>query len=129
MNDTAAAVTVLQPGGPVGVMGFCLGGSIAFLAAARLDGIAAAVCYYGGQIARFADEAPRAPTLMHFGATDHTIPMSDVDAIRAQRPACEIHLYHARHGFNCDERSRYSPEHPSQEWTRSRPWLERFFPG
>src|SRR3546814_11743786 len=91
MNDTAAAVTVLQPGGPVGVMGFCLGGSIAFLAAARLDGIAAAVCYYGGQIARFADEAPRAPTLMHFGATDHTIPMSDVDAIPAKRPDCEIH--------------------------------------
>src|SRR3546814_47003 len=55
MNDTAAAVTVLQPGGPVGVMGFCLGGSIAFLAAARLAGIAAAVCYYGGQDARFPD--------------------------------------------------------------------------
>src|SRR3546814_585553 len=129
MNDTAAAVTVLQPGGPVGVMGFCLGGSIAFLAAARLDGIAAAVCYYGGQIARFADEAPRAPTLMHFGATDHTIPMSDVDAIRAKRPDCEIHVYPAGHGFNCDERSSYSPESAAEAWTRSLAWLERSFAG
>lgn len=108
LADTEAAMTEAGQGGlKVAVIGFCLGGSLAFLAAARLPNVAAALCYYGGQIIRFVDEAPKAPTIMHFGRTDHSIPMSDVEAIQAKRTECEFHIYEAGHGFNCDERPSY----------------------
>ena len=108
LADTEAAIAEAGKGGlSVAVCGFCLGGSLAFLAATRLDGIKAAICYYGGAIIRFVDEKPKVPTLMHFGRTDHSIPMSDVETIMDKRKDCEIHIYEAGHGFNCDERASY----------------------
>jgi carboxymethylenebutenolidase len=96
--------------GPVGIIGFCLGGSIAYAAATRLSGLSAAIGYYGGAIVRFADDAPKVPTLLHFGEKDAGIPQSDVDIISAKRPDVEIHVYPgAQHGFNCDERASYDP--------------------
>jgi len=108
---------------PAAVMGFCLGGSIAFLAATRLDGFAASICYYGGRIVGFADEKPRCPTQMHYGATDHAIPMTDVETIKAKRPDCDIHVYDAGHGFNCDERGSFDAESAASAWRRSMAWL------
>jgi carboxymethylenebutenolidase len=125
MRDTAAAADLLRRDGPVATMGFCLGGSVSYLAAARLPDLAAAVCYYGGQIRRFADEAPRCPTQMHFGEQDHAIPLGDVEAIRAKRPECEIHLYPAGHGFNCDERASFEPASAKLAWGRSLAFLEQ----
>jgi carboxymethylenebutenolidase len=94
--------------GRVGVIGYCWGGFLAFVAAARLPGFAAAVSYYGGGIGAVATERPACPVLMHFGEKDHAIPLSDVDKVRRAHPSgVTIHLYPAGHGFNCDERPSY----------------------
>jgi carboxymethylenebutenolidase len=122
VRDTAAAVEALPR--PVAVMGFCMGGTVAYLAATQLDGLAAAVCFYGGQIVKSADAKPRCPTQMHFGEKDEHIPMTDVDAIRAKRPDCEIHVYPAGHGFYCDERASFHAESAAIAWGRTLRFLD-----
>ena len=108
LRDTQAAIDAVKSIGPVGVIGFCLGGSIAFAAATRLHGLKAAIGYYGGAITRFADETPKVPTMLHYGEKDHGIPLSDVEAVRAKRPDVEIFVYPgAQHCFNCDQRASY----------------------
>jgi carboxymethylenebutenolidase len=107
----------------VSLVGFCLGASVAYLSAQRSPGIAAVVGYYGGQIAHHLQRAPQAPTLLHYGATDHTIPLADVERIRAHRPECELHVYAAGHGFNCDERAAFEPTSAALAWQRSLQWL------
>jgi len=112
LDDTQAAIDSLQSAGKVGIVGYCLGGSIAFLAACRLKGLACAIGYYGGMIAKNADEKPKVPTMLHFGETDHSIPMSDVDIVKQKRPDVETFVYPAGHGFSCDERgSFHEPSH------------------
>jgi carboxymethylenebutenolidase len=93
----------------VGVLGFCYGGSLAWLAATRLDP-AAAVCYYGGQIAPNATETPRCPVMMHFGAKDQHIGPAEIEKIKAAQPDVPLFLYDAGHGFNCDQRKDFEPE-------------------
>jgi carboxymethylenebutenolidase len=110
LRDSQAAIDAVKDVGPVGIIGFCLGGSVAYAAATKLSGLSAAIGYYGGAIVRFADDAPKVPTQLHFGEKDAGIPLSDVDTIRAKRPDVEIHIYPgAQHGFNCDERASYDP--------------------
>ncbi|MGO4716696.1 dienelactone hydrolase family protein [Bradyrhizobium sp. 2TAF24] len=119
LRDTQAAIDAVKSIGPVGVIGFCLGGSIAFAAATRLHGITAAIGYYGGAITRFADETPKVPTMLHYGEKDHGIPLSDVETVRAKRPDVEIFVYPgAQHGFNCDQRASY--DKPSADLARQR---------
>ena len=125
--DIGAAVDLLDEEGPVAVMGFCFGGSAAFLTATQRDGLAAAICFYGGQIARHAEKRPCCPTQMHFGDRDQSIPMADIEAIRARRPDCEIHIYPAGHGFHCDERASYDPESATLAWQRSLAFLAGAF--
>ena len=127
--DVGAAADSLERDGPVAVIGFCLGGSVAFLTATQRDGLAAAICYYGGQIGRHADNKPLCPTQMHFGDRDQSIPMADVETIRAKRPDCEIHVYPAGHGFNCDERASYDAESAKLAWQRSTTFLAKAFSG
>jgi carboxymethylenebutenolidase len=93
----------------VGVLGYCFGGSLAWLAATRLDP-AAAVCYYGGQIAANASETPRCPVMMHFGAKDPHIGPAEIEKIKAAHPDLPLFIYDAGHGFNCDQRKDYEPE-------------------
>ena len=70
---------------------------------------AAASCWYGGGIAGTKDESPNCPVQMHFGEKDASIPMTDVDAIRAAQPKAEAYVYMgAGHGFGCDERGSFS---------------------
>ena len=108
LRDSQAAIDAVKDVGPVGIIGFCLGGSVAYAAATKLSGLSAAIDYYGGAIVRFADDAPKVPTQLHFGEKDAGIPLGDVDMIRAKRPDVEIHVYPgAQHGFNCDERASY----------------------
>ncbi|MEM7024509.1 MAG: dienelactone hydrolase family protein, partial [Pseudomonadota bacterium] len=126
MRDVEAAVDSVRAVGPVAVVGFCLGGSLAFLAATRIDGVVAAIGYYGGKIAAHAEEVPHCPTQLHFGAEDQGIPLSDVDLVAAKRPDCEVHIYEgAGHGFNCDQRSSYHPEAAREAWNRTTSWLDR----
>jgi carboxymethylenebutenolidase len=126
LRDTAAAAEAVKPAGKVGIVGYCMGGTIAFLAAAKLDGLSAAIGYYGGQIVKNADQKPKAPTLLHFGDQDQSIPLSDVEIIRAKRPDCEIHVYHAGHGFSCDERASYNEAAHKQALERTLAWLAKY---
>jgi carboxymethylenebutenolidase len=120
LRDTQAAIDAVRDVGPVGIIGFCLGGSIAYAAATKLSGLSAAIGYYGGTIVRFADDKPEVPTQLHFGEKDAGIPLSDVDIIRAKRPDVEIHVYPgAQHGFSCDERPSYDKASADIAWPRS----------
>jgi carboxymethylenebutenolidase len=106
--DVRAAVRELaRSGSKVGVVGYCYGGTMAWLAGTRIDGVAAAVGYYGGGIADTAQESPRCPVMLHFGETDASIPKEHWERIRAHHPSLALHVYPAGHGFNCDERGSY----------------------
>ncbi len=119
LRDTQAAIDVAATAGPVGVIGYCLGGSVAYNAATQLTGLSAAIGYYGGAIVRFADDAPKAPTQLHFGQRDTGIPLTDVETIKAKRPEVEVFIYPgAQHGFGCDERASYHA--PSAALARER---------
>jgi carboxymethylenebutenolidase len=106
--DVHAAVRELAAAGlRVGVVGYCMGGTLAWLAATRIPGIAASVPYYGGGIAAAVDEVPRCPVLLHFGETDASIPPEQYRLVMSKHPTIPTHLYPAGHGFNCDERASY----------------------
>ncbi len=126
LRDTDAAKAAVAGVGKVGIVGFCLGGSIAFAAATRLDGFSAAVGYYGGRIDAFADEKPKCPTQLHYGAEDQGIPMSNVESVRKRRPDCEIFVYEgAGHGFNCDQRSSFHAEAAKAAWGRTLDFFDK----
>ncbi len=113
MLDVAASVAAVSDTGPVAVIGYCYGGSIAWLAAHDLP-IAAAVGYYGGQIHGFRTKSPAVPVMLHFGALDNGIPLESVAEVSALYPDVELHVYEeAAHGFNCDARASYHPESAS----------------
>src|ERR1700709_1185183 len=108
LRDTQAAIDAVKNIGPVGIVGFCLGGSVAYAAAPKLPALTVAIGFYGGAIVRFADDKPKVPTQLHFGEKDTGIPLADVETIRSKRPDVEIHAYPgAQHGFNCEERRSY----------------------
>ena len=109
VRDMAAAQAALSGAGRVGAVGYCWGGSLAWLAATRL-GPACAVSYYGGQIVQFKDESATCPVLMHIGDKDASISADDVAVIRAAQPDVPVHIYPAGHGFNCDQRADYHAE-------------------
>jgi carboxymethylenebutenolidase len=110
MLDIRAAARAIDLDGSVGVVGYCWGGSWAWLAGCRLD-LLCAVCYYGRHIPDLLDEIPRCPIMMHFGAEDASIPLEGVEQIRQAYPDMPIHVYQgAGHGFNCDHRASYHPE-------------------
>lgn len=105
--DVRAATERLSGVGKLGIVGYCWGGTLAYLAAASESAIAAAVGYYGGTIAKHVDKRPHVPVLLHFGEQDKSIPLSDVELIRSKRPELNVYTYDAGHGFNCDARAAY----------------------
>jgi len=110
LADLQAAIDAVKSAGKVGIVGYCWGGGLAFLAATRLSGVAAAVGYYGGMVAAHAQEKPRVPVMLHFGDSDQSIPMSDVEKVKQLRPDITTYVYKAGHGFSCDERQSYNAE-------------------
>lgn len=108
LRDVRAAMAAVQHAGRIGIVGYCWGGAIAWLAAARVPGLAAAVPYYGGAIPSLQDERPRCPTLLHFGEADASIPVDKARAVAAAHPEVTTHFYAAGHGFNCDQRASYN---------------------
>jgi len=124
MADTKAAAEAAKKGGKVGVVGYCFGGTVAWLAATRLG--LPAVGYYGGGIAGFANEQPKAPVMLHFGEKDAHIPMADVEKIRAAHPKVPIHIYPAGHGFSCDERPDFHKESHEAALKRTLAFFEEY---
>jgi carboxymethylenebutenolidase len=106
--DMQACINVVKHAGAVGAVGYCWGGSLAYMAACELP-VACAVSYYGTRTVQMLDHKPRVPVLYHFGAQDKSIPPENIEKIRAADPAGEFHVYDADHGFNCDHRAAFNP--------------------
>ena len=111
MDIVQASATLLRgEGHDTGAVGFCWGGSVAFLANTRLG--LPAVSYYGARTVPFLDEPLRAPMLFHFGADDDAIPEADVTAHRERQPDATVQVYDgAGHAFNRDVDPRH--HHPA----------------
>lgn len=111
MLDVQAAIDAAGSAGKVAALGYCWGGSLAYIAAARLNGLACAIGYYGAQIAAHGGETPRVPVLLHYAEKDEYIPQCDIDKVREMQPAVTIYQYPGtEHGFNCDDRQFYEPK-------------------
>ncbi len=125
LADIEAAIGVAAQAGSVGIVGYCWGGTLAYAAATHLQGLAAAVCYYGSGIAAMAREQLLAPVEFHFGERDKSIPPEDVDKIRAAHPDSAIHVYPADHGFSCDERPSYDAQSAALAQSRTLEFFAR----
>lgn len=99
-GDLQACVDALD--GPVFAVGWGWGGTAAWLAACRCEGLAAASGFYGRRIPELLDETPRCPTVLHFGKADPSIPPEIVEQVRTAHPDLPVYLYDAGHGFMSD---------------------------
>ena len=128
MADVAASAAAL--GLPaLGIVGYCWGGTIAWWGATRTHSFGAAVGWYGGGIAATRQETPHCAVQLHFGAEDHGIPLTDVEAIRAAQPGIDIHVYEgAGHGFGCDERASFDAGAAGQAKARTLAFLKEHLP-
>jgi len=109
LKDVTAAVDYVKGAGKVALVGFCYGGTVAWVAAARANGLAAVVAYYGGNIPNFISETPKVPVLLHFGEQDQHPSPDKAREVVAAHPGVQAHFYNAGHGFNCDQRGSYEP--------------------
>ena len=110
LQDLQAAIETASVHGKVGVVGYCFGGLLTWLAACELEGVSAASSYYGGGVAGEVNRSARCPVIMHFGELDAHIPMTDVDQVKASQPDVDVFVYAADHGFNCDHRASYDAD-------------------
>lgn len=112
LQDIDATLRHVAQAGKVGLVGFCWGGLLTWRAACELQGLSAAVCYYGGgmTVPPEAARQPRCPVLAHFGQRDHAIPIEGVRAFELAQPEVEVQVYDAGHGFNCDQRAAFDAE-------------------
>lgn len=119
----AAAADALRARGlKVGALGFCIGGSIAFLCCTRLG--LPAVSYYGGRTVPFLHERPQAPLLLLFGRHDALIPAEAIEAHRRALPEARIEMFEAGHGFNCEQRVDFHAPSAARALQVSRQFLE-----
>ncbi|GAC1451622.1 MAG: dienelactone hydrolase family protein [Steroidobacteraceae bacterium] len=125
LKDLAAAVAVVRASGRTGTVGYCFGGAMSYLAACQLP-VACAVAYYG-RISGYLEQKPKCPVMYHFGTADTSIPMSDVDKVRAAADTrAVLYLYEgAGHGFSCDQRASFNPAAAALARTRTLDFLAR----
>ena len=142
--DVALALLAGAGIGPAqtGVVGFCMGGTVALVTAVRRD-VGAAVSFYGGGVAqgRFGfgpliEEAPglRAPWLGLYGDLDQGIPVDDVERLRAAAATSGVETEVVRypdagHGFHCDRRPDYHPDSAHDAWDRTLRWFDQHLAG
>ena len=110
LKDVQAAVEEIGKYGPVGLIGYCYGGLLAWLSACELQGVQCSVAYYGGGIVNELEREARCPVTMHFGELDQMISADDVTKIKCALPDVDVYVYPADHGFNCDHRASHDEE-------------------
>jgi carboxymethylenebutenolidase len=109
--DLDAAHAALADAGKIGIIGFCFGGSLSWLAACRYS-YDAAVCYYGSDMPKYVDEKPACPVLAQVGSADKSFPPDQVAAFQKIHPEVEFKIHPgAPHGFDNPMRpARYHAE-------------------
>ena len=122
--DLKAAIDAAAGAGKVGMVGYCWGGTMTYVAACHLP-LAAGVSYYGGGLPRFLDRTPKCPVMFHFGEQDAHIPPADIEKVKKAYPLGHYYLYPAGHGFNCTERASYDAPSAALALERSLDFLHR----
>ena len=105
LEDVASAAEAIASAGKIGTVGYCWGGTVAFLAALRLG--LPSVSYYGARNVPFLAETPKAPVMFHFGEKDKSIPPEMVEKHRQMLPQMDVFTYPADHAFNRDVGDHY----------------------
>ena len=123
VEDVASAAASIASAGQIGCVGYCWGGTVAYLAAARLA--MPSVSYYGMRNVKYFDEAPKAPVQFHFGDQDTSIPPGMIERHRRELPEAEIFTYPAEHGFNCDSRPQFDAASADLALRRTLEFFER----
>jgi carboxymethylenebutenolidase len=126
MKDVAATIEHARPYGKTGLVGYCWGGTIAWLANSRLSGLACTVAYYGGSIPAFIGEAPKVPIMLHFGEKDASIPIGKAREVASRYPDAKTFFYPAGHGFNCDHRGSYDEASAALARSRTLEFLGKY---
>ena len=143
MDDVEAVVSYLRAAGwterQMGIVGFCMGGRVTFLAASHLA-LGAGVGFYGGGVVHARTEgmpsllplipSMRTPWLGLFGDADTGIPIEDVERLRDELNAgadvdtAIVRYPGAEHGFHCDARPSYNEAAATDGWARTLEWLD-----
>ena len=130
IKDLRATLAYLQQEGggtKVGVVGFCWGGSLSWLAATEIDGLSVAISYYGGEVASTADRKAKCPVMFHFGDKDMSIPMDKVEIVKAkQGDVNPVYVYAAGHGFSCDARGSFDAAAHATALERSQAYVAKY---
>jgi carboxymethylenebutenolidase len=124
LGDVQAAIDALPQ--PCYVAGFCYGGAVAWLAAARCAGVRAASCFYGRLIADLADVSPKAPVMLHYGARDASIPPDNIERVRQAAPDAPLYLYNTGHGFCRDGSHDFDAAARDLALARTMDWFARW---
>lgn len=119
MKDVAASIAHVSSAGKVGMVGYCWGGRLTWIAACRVPGLSAAVSYYGGGIADYKDEQPKCAVMLQFGEQDGNPSPEQARSVAAKHPEAIAHFYPAGHGFNCDHRGSYNADASKLARTRT----------
>lgn len=126
--DMKAAIDAVSSAGKVGIVGYCWGGRMVYLASCHLPGVTsltAGVSYYGGGLPSLLDRTPKCPVMFHFGEKDAHIPMADVEQVKKAYPLGLYYTYPADHGFNCTDRPMYDAPSATLALDRSVEFLRR----
>jgi carboxymethylenebutenolidase len=128
LDDLDAGKSVVIEAGKVAIVGFCWGGTLAWLAACRRE-YTAAVAYYGSMMPDFAGESARCPVVAHIGSADTTMPQKRIELFHQAQPNIPIHMYpEAQHGFDNPSRTdRFQKEACQLARERTRQFLAYYF--
>jgi len=128
LRDIAAALAVVKHSGRAATIGYCWGGAMSYVAACQLP-LACAVVYYG-KVSGYLEQRPKCPVMYHYGSDDRSIPLADVERIRAAYPDAPLYIYPgAGHGFNCEQRDSYDPQAATLARTRTLEFCARYVAG
>lgn len=128
MLDVRACLGAFPAEMPVSVVGYCWGGTLAWLCAQQLPRLKACIGYYGGRIAALLEKPPLVPVMLHFGKHDPHIDIAGTRVIHQTYPQVQVFEYEAGHGFNCDQRADFDADAAALAQRRSLALIEAHAP-